>query len=117
MEGEMRGVKDPCTGLTPCLFRASDGAESDALHTLVRSRGMITISADVDPSDWQIDIPAKTIRQRVLGGVQNGSIVVMHEDYSSDSTLKALPGIIDTLRQRGYKLVTVPRLLGIPVTR
>ena len=105
------------TGFVPCLFRAPSGAESEALRSLVQARGMITISADVDSFDWQVDIDAATIRQRVLSQTRPGSIVLLHDDAASDSTLRALPGIIDGLRSRGYRFVTVPALLGIPVLR
>lgn len=103
------------TGFVPCLFRAPSGAESEVLRSLVRARGMITISADVDPSDWQVDIDAAIIRQRVVSQTRPGSIVLLHDDEASDSTVRALPGIIRGLRERGFRFVTVPELLGIPL--
>jgi peptidoglycan/xylan/chitin deacetylase (PgdA/CDA1 family) len=53
-----------------------------------------------------------TIVNNVLSNARPGAIVLMH-DAGGDrtETAAALPQIINTLKARGYKLVTVPRLL------
>jgi peptidoglycan/xylan/chitin deacetylase (PgdA/CDA1 family) len=49
----------------------------------------------------------------VIDNARPGSIVEMHDGGGNRSeTLAALPGIIDTLRSRGYQFVTVTQLLG-----
>jgi peptidoglycan/xylan/chitin deacetylase (PgdA/CDA1 family) len=114
-----RAAIETATGFRTCLFRAPFLSESQALYDYVRSVGMTTIGVDTDTKDWHIKIGVKKIVQRVLkgsGGAAAGSIVLLHEDYSSDSTLEALPKIIDGLRARGLALVTVTDLLGIPLT-
>jgi peptidoglycan/xylan/chitin deacetylase (PgdA/CDA1 family) len=66
---------------------------------------------------WTLDSldsvgPPKTpqfLHERVTSGAGNGSIVLLH--IGSAPTAAALPGIIDTLQQRGYRLVTVTELL------
>ena len=53
------------------------------------------------------------IYSRVVGGAHPGAIVVMHDGGGNRAqTLAALPHIVSTLTARGYKLVTVTRLLG-----
>jgi len=43
-----------------------------------------------------------------------GQVVLMHDSGGDRSmTVKALPGLIDTLRARGYRLVTVAELAGM----
>jgi peptidoglycan-N-acetylglucosamine deacetylase len=79
---------------------------------IARSLGLLTILWDVDSDDWaRPGVP--TIVGNVLGAVKPGSIVGMH-DAGGDrtQTLAALPSIITQLRCRGYRLVTVPRLLA-----
>ena len=113
------------TGYTPCLFRAPYGAVSGTLIGQARAQGMLTIQWDVDPRDWarpgagaiQAGGPAAEAA-RVLGGARSGSIVVMHDGGGPrDQTAAALPGIIATLKRRGYRLVTVPELLGLRARR
>jgi peptidoglycan-N-acetylglucosamine deacetylase len=44
--------------------------------------------------------------------VQPGSIVLMHDGGGDRSqTVRAVPRIVRKLRARGYRVVTVPRLL------
>jgi peptidoglycan/xylan/chitin deacetylase (PgdA/CDA1 family) len=111
------------TGYTPCLFRAPYGATSGLLVGQARSLGMLTIQWDVDPRDWSrpgsdaIAARGPASAARVLSGVRPGSIVVMHDGGGPrDQTLAALPGMIATLQRRGYRLVTVPELLGLRPT-
>jgi peptidoglycan/xylan/chitin deacetylase (PgdA/CDA1 family) len=86
--------------------------------------GMISIQWDVDPQDFAVP-PARSIVNRVLKGnpynpdtgVHPGSIVLMHDGGGwRGNTLKALPQIIDKLRARGYRFVTVAQLLRLPLT-
>ena len=43
---------------------------------------------------------------------RRGSIIVMHTDKLN--TVRALPKVIDGLRAKGFKLVTVGQLIGLP---
>jgi len=73
--------------------------------------GMTTIIWDVDPSDWATP-GADAIYSRVVSHTRPGSIVVMHDGGGNRSeTVAALPRIISTLRDRGYRFVTVSKLL------
>ena len=104
------------TGYTPCLFRAPYGAVSGTIIAQARSLGMLTIQWDVDPRDWALP-GAGAIQARVVSASRAGSIVVMHDGGGPRrQTLAALPGIVRTLRRRGYRLVTVPELLGLRAT-
>lgn len=109
------------TGYTPCVFRAPYGAVSGTLIGQARSLDMLTIQWDVDPRDWarpgagaiQAGGPAAGAA-RILGNARPGSIVLMHDGGGPrDQTVAALPGIIATLKRRGYRLVTVPELLRL----
>jgi peptidoglycan/xylan/chitin deacetylase (PgdA/CDA1 family) len=100
------------TGFEPCLFRAPGGGVDSAVIDAAGSLGMTTVNWDVDPTDWATP-GAAAVYSRVVGAVQPGSIVIMHDGGGNRSgTLAALPGIIDTLRARGYGFATVSELLG-----
>jgi peptidoglycan/xylan/chitin deacetylase (PgdA/CDA1 family) len=72
---------------------------------------MTTVVWDVDPQDWSTPGSA-AIYSRVVSATRPGSIVVMHDGGGNRSqTVAALPNIIHTLRGRGYRFVTVSKLL------
>ena len=101
------------TNFTPCLFRPPYGAKSNASVALTRRKGMQTVLWDVDTSDYER--PASfDIVQRVLTGVKPGSIVLMHDGGGPrEETLGALPEIIKGLKAKGYRFVTLNKLLKV----
>jgi peptidoglycan/xylan/chitin deacetylase (PgdA/CDA1 family) len=106
-------IRDATHGFTPCLFRAPDGAVSNALIGEARSLGFTTIQWDIDPRDWALP-GVGAIESNVLANARPGAIVEMHDGGGDRSeTLDALPTIIDSLRARGYTFVTVTQLLGL----
>lgn len=101
------------TGFRPCLLRPPYGIAPVGVVGVVRSLGLLTIQWDVDPADWSRP-GAAVIAQRVLSAVRPGSIVIMHDGGGDRSeTVQALGTIVPTLLGRGYRLVTVPQLLGL----
>lgn len=86
------------------LFRPPYGEYSDTLINTASSLGLYTIQWDVDTLDWQ-DNSAYDISNRVLNKVQNGSIVLMHND--GKNTLEALPIMISGLKNKGYQFVMI----------
>jgi len=77
-----------------------------------RSLGLATVTWDVDPSDYT-QPGTGAIEQRVLEQVQPGSIIISHDGGGPrGETLAAYPTIFAKLRARGYRIVTIPELLG-----
>jgi peptidoglycan/xylan/chitin deacetylase (PgdA/CDA1 family) len=105
-------IRRATSGFQPCLFRAPGGNVTPALLRTARSLGFATIQWDVDPRDWAT--PGTTaIYDNVVGNAHDGAIVIQHDGGGNRSeTLAALPLEIATLRREGYRLVTVPQLLG-----
>ena len=100
------------TGFEPCLFRPPGGAYNSRVVSDARSLGMTTVLWDVDPRDWSTPGSA-AIYSRVVSATRPGSIILMHDGGGDRSqTVAALPHIIRTLRGRGYRMVTVSKLLG-----
>jgi peptidoglycan/xylan/chitin deacetylase (PgdA/CDA1 family) len=101
------------TGFTPCLLRPPYGIAPPGVVATARSLGLLTVQWDVDPADWSRP-GAAAISQRVLSAVHPGAIVIMHDGGGlRDQTVTALETIVPTLIRRGYRLVTVPQLLGL----
>lgn len=102
------------SGYEPCLFRPPYGATSPALVSVARGLGLATIIWDVDPRDWSRP-GSEAIYSRVTRMTRRGSIILLHDGGGPrGQTLAALPRIIETLKARGYRLVPVSVLLGLP---
>lgn len=100
------------TGFRPCSFRPPGGARNAAVIAGAGQSGMKTIIWDVDPFDWRLP-GAGSIKSIVLSNTRPGSIVLSHDGGGPrGQTLEALPGIIDSLRARGYRFATVTEILG-----
>ncbi|CDZ25029.1 polysaccharide deacetylase [[Clostridium] cellulosi] len=96
------------TGKRPILFRAPFGDYNNALIETVSEINHYCIQWDVDSLDWR-GYDAETIKNRVLKNVRPGSIVLFHN--AALHTPEALPGIIESLQQQGYKIVPVSELI------
>ena len=100
------------TGFRPCLFRPPGGAVNAAVIAVAGRLGMTTVNWDVDPFDWRRP-GSGAVYANVVGAARPGSIILLHDGGGPrGDTLAALPGIIDTLRARGYGFATVSELLG-----
>ena len=106
------GARDPRYGAPfPRMFRPPYGDWNATTLQLLHKDHMLMVLWSLDTDDWQLP-GVHTIVHRVLSGAKPGAIVLMHDAGGNRSeTIAALPTIIRGLRQRGYKLVTVPQLL------
>ena len=95
----------------PRLFRPPYGMWNATTLKLLKKYRMLMVMWTVDTDDYEMP-GVKVILQRTLAGVEPGAIILLHDAGGNRSqTVAALPLIIRALRKRGYKLVTVPRLL------
>jgi peptidoglycan/xylan/chitin deacetylase (PgdA/CDA1 family) len=100
------------TGYTPCVFRPPYGAYDTSIIDTARSLGLATVLWNVDPSDY-LQPGTSTIVSRVLAQVRPGSIIISHDGGGPRAqTLAAYPTIFSRLRAEGYRIVTIPELLG-----
>lgn len=91
------------------LFRPPYGGRDETVLAVAKELGYQVILWDVDPRDWENPPPEQTVAH-ILGHVQPGSIILLHEGHPN--TLKALPIIIQKLRERGLEPVPVSELLS-----
>ena len=96
------------TGKKVELFRPPYGDYDDELIKTASELGYYTIQWDVDSLDWK-DLSASDIAMRVINGVKNGSIILMHNNGLH--TAEAVPIILETLKNRGYSFVPVGELI------
>lgn len=96
------------TGKKVSLFRAPYGDYNNRLVDTAKDMGLYTIQWDVDSLDWK-NLSAGEIAERIINGVQPGSIILCHNNGLH--TAEALPIIFSTLKERGYKFVPVGELI------
>lgn len=95
----------------PRLFRPPYGYWNRTTLALLRKYHMLMVLWTVDTEDYKLPGSAAIVHS-VLAGARPGAIILLHDAGGNRSeTVAALPTIIHDLRARGYKLVTVPKLL------
>lgn len=90
----------------PTSVRAPYGSEGGAAR---EAAGKPLIFWSVDSFDWESLDPAVFV-PRVWDRIEPGGVVLMHDVHPS--TIAGQQELIDTLRERGYTLVTVPQLFA-----
>lgn len=101
-------------GIKTTLFRPPYGIMDNGLARVALSRGQDVIDWNSLGADWDHHATARSIASKVLRGAKTGGITLLHDGGGNRSqTVAALPYIIETLRRRGYRFVTVPELLKI----
>jgi peptidoglycan/xylan/chitin deacetylase (PgdA/CDA1 family) len=104
----LRGAKIPY----PRLFRPPYGSFDKNTLGLLQERRMLMVLWSVNPEDYYRP-GSKVIVARVLQAARPGAIVLMHDGGGDRSqTVAAVPRIVRQLRRRGYRIVSVPRLLA-----
>lgn len=103
------------TGKKTVFFRPPFGWYTRAERGLIEQNGykfvLWTVNADdFYHSGWGMLTP-QAITKRVLKGVRGGDVILAHDD--SEQLVEALPGIIESLKKRGYAFVTLSQLTGI----
>ena len=101
------------SGVRPAHFRAPHGFRSPWVTPIARALGERTVGWSLGV--WDSARPgADEIVRRALDGMRAGSILLLHDGdgYDADGdrtqTAEAMPRIIDGLRGRGVRFVTLP---------
>jgi peptidoglycan/xylan/chitin deacetylase (PgdA/CDA1 family) len=95
----------------PRLFRPPYGRWNSTTLSLLQRYRMLMVLWSVDTSDYNRP-GVKAIVKAAVQGARPGAIILLHDAGGNRSeTVAALPKIIEALRSRGYRLVTVPQLL------
>jgi peptidoglycan/xylan/chitin deacetylase (PgdA/CDA1 family) len=99
------------TGERPTLFRPPYGAVNGEVRRVAAGLGLRTVIWDADSLDWTSP-GCEEIVGLVVSRVRRRSIVLLHDGGGDRrQTVCALPRIIRELRSRGYRFVTVSKVL------
>jgi len=95
----------------PRLFRPPFGSFDGRTFRVLRHNRMLMVLWSVDTNDYR-QPGVKVILRRTLQGAKPGAIILLHDGGGARSqTIAALPEIVKKLRERRFKLVTVPQMM------
>lgn len=93
-------------------FRPPYGNFNDDTVSVLNSLGVQKILWNVDTRDWS-GISSSDIFNAATSNVFDGAVILMHDGVANSSeTAKALPDIIDNIKSKGYKIVTVSEIMN-----
>jgi peptidoglycan/xylan/chitin deacetylase (PgdA/CDA1 family) len=95
------------------LWSPSAGYRNARVRALAAELGYRPILWTVDSADWTTEATPESVYSHIVNGATNGAIIVLHYDSPTtrDTTAQVLSAAIDSLRQSGYRLVTITQLL------
>lgn len=102
-------------GCKPVFLRPPGGKYTDVVLEAARQADLGVLSWSVDPKDWAIQ-DSQVVGDAVVRSVRDGDVILMHD--MSDSSVEAALNIIDALKARGFRFVTVTelaRLKGVTI--
>jgi peptidoglycan-N-acetylglucosamine deacetylase len=91
------------------LLRPPGVRFNDTVVQVARRLGYEIVSWGVAAKDFE-EVTPDFIVNRVLRRAENGSIILLHDDYPT--TVMALPRILAALQRQGYRFVTVSEMLA-----
>ncbi len=96
------------TGKEIKVFRPPYGSYNNTLINACEELGLQAVQWDVDTLDWK-GLSASQVTDRVMKKVQNGSIILMHNN--AENVCDALRLTLDWLTMKGYKVTSVGQLI------
>ncbi len=97
------------TGYDAVVFRPPFGDYNNEVLKTAEELGLTTIQWSVDSLDWKENLSAQDITKRILERVENGSIILMHND--GQHTPSVIKVVLPELKRQGYSVVPVSALL------
>ncbi len=103
-------------GYAPRLLRPPYGEITESQLLWASERGYRIVNWNVDSLDWK-QLGQEKVTSNILTNVKPGSIILQHSGggpgQDLNGTVKALPTVIQTLKARNLKMVTLPELLRV----
>jgi peptidoglycan/xylan/chitin deacetylase (PgdA/CDA1 family) len=117
--GSLRRARDAIravAGIAPAFYRPAYGVWNLAAWGAAPRLGMRRTLWSRWAWDWQPSATPELIASRILTDVRPGSVLLLHDAQGSpgatERTLAALPAVLEGLRERGLRPVTLSRLVA-----
>ena len=100
------------TGKNPVYWRPPHGFRDFSVMETAAAQNLTVVNWSVIPRDWT-GIDSQEIYHRVMDKAEDGSIVLLHDGdspgykASRQATVDAVVPLIDSLREKGYHLVSL----------
>jgi GH35 family endo-1,4-beta-xylanase/peptidoglycan/xylan/chitin deacetylase (PgdA/CDA1 family) len=98
-------------GVAPKVYRAPGLKYNQDVWNVLTELQLPAINASSSTSDWNSKTTAEQIYTRAAVNRKAGDIILMHS--WQDKTFEVMPRIIKTLKDEGFKFVTVSELLAM----
>jgi peptidoglycan/xylan/chitin deacetylase (PgdA/CDA1 family) len=105
---EGRRAVEEAGGAEVRYFRPPYGAYDERTIAAALTSRQEIVGWNVSAEDWRDGDPSR-IARRVIAAARPVSIVLLHDGYRA--TIEALPQIVASYREAGYRFVTVGELL------
>lgn len=100
------------TGKNPVYWRPPHGFRDFSVMETAAAQNLTVVNWSVIPRDWK-GIDSQEIFRRVMDKAEDGTIVLLHDGdspgykSSRQATVDAVAPLIDSLREKGYHLVSL----------
>lgn len=106
------------TGKKPCFFRPPRAVFTNKVRQYAKSRGYQFVLWSASTKDWMSKEP-QSIYRRAVRHAKPGGILLFHdggglvgsEGGNREATVAALPGILSSLKEKGFEVVPLRDLL------
>jgi len=100
-------------GKKPSIIRPPYGATDERVLTAITSVKNKAVIWSIDSMDWLRNIDKENIVSNVIDNARPGDIVLMHSGFGQNAVIDVLQIIIDKLKEKAFKIVTLGELLNI----
>ncbi|MGE9297293.1 MAG: polysaccharide deacetylase family protein [Puniceicoccales bacterium] len=107
---ETQRIIEETVGVKPVIFRAPYLDMDSELLGVLAEYNLPAVNASKGTKDWAKETTVQDIIDRSLDGVKPGDIILMHS--WSVKTRDALPAVLEGLKERGLRSVTVSELIA-----
>ena len=104
------GVAPPAPGKGRPLVRPPRGVVTPRSLFACFRAGYTSAMWSLDTLDWDAPTADDVLRRMPMSAITSGEIILMHE--GKQPTLDALPTVLESLKSRGFELVTIAELMG-----
>lgn len=105
------------TGKEPVYWRPPHGFRDSSVMKIASAKDLQVVNWSVIPRDWT-GIDKQEIYNRVMDKAEDGAVVLLHDGdsplykASRQATVDAVGPLIDSLREKGYHLVSLEEYTG-----
>ena len=106
---EGQKIIETAVGYRPRFFRPPYGAANLTTMSILSSQNLSAVFWSIDPQDWRGGTEDQIVSD-IESHLDNGAIILLHE--RSPHTAESVPHIIRTVREKGYRFVTLSEMFG-----